>query len=513
MKHPPFEKFDHYYPFQEEVIDKVLSSKKKIVFINGPPGTGKSLIGMSIAFEFRRSLYLCTTKSLQQQLAKDFMDYPILFGRSNYPCIMSKFTESQFPKISCEDCLSGHEEGEGISCKGRCLYQQAKKIALSAGLAILNTAYYLTETNFIGRFAERNMVIVDECDLLEGALLNFVELNISDSMLSRLKLPPPEYKTKWESWKEWATVISPKLLEQVDKLSKQVTTHSHIDEIRHFRRVKALLSKVSIFKELLNETWIYQEFKHEVKGARYSFKPTWISEIAHQYFWSHAEKFVLMSGTPPIPRTLGLEKEEWDWIEVPSQFPPERRPVYYIGAASLTQKTMDVERPKIIPAIKNILSKHKGEKGLMHTVSYNLASYILNNIQDNRLISHDNGVRDKERLLQRFRDSLDPLVLVSPSMDRGIDLPFDLCRFIIIVKVPYPDLSDKQTAKRLYSSSFGQYWYRGEAVRSIIQMSMRGMRAVEDECQTYIIDSNFENLYSKCHSEFPEWWSKSLEIV
>lgn len=511
---PPFSKFPSYRSFQEDVLSRVRASRKKVVFINGPPGTGKSLIGMSLAYDHQRSIYLATTKPLQEQLIKDFPEPEaiMLQGRANYPCIVSKFTEAQFPEVSCEDCLSD-EEGAGISCKRRCLYQLQKKRALGAGIAILNTAYYLTETNFVGRFRDWSLVVVDECDLLEKAILSFVEINISDKFLARLKLEPPEYKTKWESWKEWAYPVYAKLTEEVVRLSAVTKPTSSRDELRYFRRVKALQSKVNIFATLLDESWIYQEMKGYRGAINYSFKPTWISEIAKQYFWDSANKFVLMSGTPPLPKVLGLEQSEWDWVEVPNQFPPERRPVFYAGIANLTAKTMEVERPKVIPIIKHILSKYPDSKGLIHTVSYALADYITGNINNGRLISHETGVGRREELLKKFRKAPLPLVMVSPSMDRGVDLPYDLCRFIIIVKVPYPDLGDKQTAKRLYSSAFGQYWYRSETARSIIQMSMRGMRNADDQCDTWILDSQFENFYTKTNELFPDWWKKSLEVV
>ena len=517
---PPFSKFPSYRSFQEEVIEQSIASTKKVVFINGPPGSGKSLIGMSIAYNFGRSLYICTTKPLQSQLLNDFPEFPMLMGRANYPCTMSQYTESKFPEITCDDCLASHDQdaealfGQAISCKGRCEYEQMKRMALKANLAILNTSYFLTESNFIGRFSGRDMVIVDECDCIEGAILNFVEVNVSDRMLERLNLAPPVYKTKWESWKEWSEPISGILIKQVTEMVGRMKSKTTLDpkELKQLKRLKNLLSKIEIFKDNLDDSWIYQEIGGE-RGSTHSFKPTWISDIARKYFWNHGKRFILMSGTPPLPKLLGLEPEEWEWIDVPNQFDPARRPVYYTGSANLTQKTMVEERPKIIPVIVDILSKYPKQKGLIHTVSYNLANYILENIKSSRLVSHGNGSKERENLISRFKESDFPLVIISPSMERGLDLPMDYCRFIIIVKTMFPDLSNKQTARRLYSSSFGQYWYRWATVTSIVQASMRGMRSAEDQCDTFILDSQFANLYSKNYELFPGWWRESLRIV
>ena len=53
-----------------------------------------------------------------------------------------------------------------------------------------------------------------------------------------------------------------------------------------------------------------------------------------------------------------------------------------------------------------------------------------------RLVQHDAAHRVSE--LERFKATSFPLVMVSPSMDRGVDLPGDLCRFIVVMKMPYP---------------------------------------------------------------------------
>ena len=100
--------------------------------------------------------------------------------------------------------------------------------------------------------------------------------------------------------------------------------------------------------------------------------------------------------------------------------------------------------------------------------------------------------------------------MVSPSMDRGIDLPYDLCRVIILVKVPWPNLGDPQISRRLYSSSDGQTWYAVQTIRTIIQGTGRGMRAEDDFCVSYILDDQFRRLYKDYYHLFPKWWREAL---
>jgi Rad3-related DNA helicase len=80
----------------------------------------------------------------------------------------------------------------------------------------------------------------------------------------------------------------------------------------------------------------------------------------------------------------------------------------------------------------------------------------------------------------------------------------------VICKVPFPNLGDKQISARLHSKG-GNLWYRVQAVRSIVQMSGRGMRHEDDYCETYILDSQFvSNLWKQSKQLFPNWWVEAL---
>jgi Rad3-related DNA helicase len=97
-------------------------------------------------------------------------------------------------------------------------------------------------------------------------------------------------------------------------------------------------------------------------------------------------------------------------------------------------------------------------------------------------------------------------------MDRGIDLPDDECRFIIIVKVPFPDLGDRQVSARFYSGGFGKQWYAWQTACSIVQMTGRAVRHETDFADSYILDRQFERFYGQHNSLFPQWWKDSLKV-
>ena len=95
-------------------------------------------------------------------------------------------------------------------------------------------------------------------------------------------------------------------------------------------------------------------------------------------------------------------------------------------------------------------------------------------------------------------------------MDRGVDLPEEECRVVIIAKVPYPDLGDPQVNKRVYSSRDGSHWYAHKAVSKIIQMSGRGVRSETDFAETFILDEQFRRIYHENIGMFPKWFKEAL---
>ena len=96
------------------------------------------------------------------------------------------------------------------------------------------------------------------------------------------------------------------------------------------------------------------------------------------------------------------------------------------------------------------------------------------------------------------------------SADRGVDLPDEYCRLIIVAKVPYPNLGDRMVSMRLHMRD-GQTWYTVETVRSVVQMAGRGVRHKEDYCRTVILDSQFaDGLWYRAGALFPKWFREAV---
>ena len=251
------------------------------------------------------------------------------------------------------------------------------------------------------------------------------------------------------------------------------------------------------------------------EGSKLIFRPLWMTEsLAHEYLWRHGHKFLLMSASfypkPILAKTLGLDTDDMDFHEVPSQFPVENRPVYCYPAANMTSKTTDIELPKLIGMIKQIVDNYPDVKGIIHAVSYKLASKIIEGVDNKRLITHN--TTDRQDVIDHFINSKDPLILVSPSLERGISLEEDLCRLIIIAKCPYLYLGDRVVSARLYGSRMGQSWYTATMLLTILQMSGRGVRSKDDKADCYILDLQAKNAITKYPSFLPSWWLEAVEF-
>lgn len=97
-------------------------------------------------------------------------------------------------------------------------------------------------------------------------------------------------------------------------------------------------------------------------------------------------------------------------------------------------------------------------------------------------------------------------------MDRGVDLKDDDCRVVVVAKVPFPYLGDKQVSARLHSPG-GQAWYTVQTIRTLVQMTGRGVRHEDDWCESYVLDSvMLKQLWKKDKRLFPGWWAEAVDL-
>jgi len=502
---------------QPDAIRTIVLSRKKYSVLEAPTGMGKSLIGMSAGRLLGKTTYLVHSRVLQVQLANDFEGVPILWGRQNYKCL-----RNNDEAIFCDACT--HRRGSACQFVPQFPYRVARGMAASSNLRTLNYDYFITATQVpTSNFKANDLVVVDEADSLEDVLISHIGIKIPQSLLRRMSLILPNYKTASgtngvSDWKAWGVKtlnsisIKAKKLEQEIHLFDDLVTLAQANAMRTLSNLKRLMTSLEYFVECVDDKWLYEDKTGDGVYGYIQFRPIWMNQfLAEKYLWNNGSKFALMSATfPPLPvlsKLLGINSSDIEYHRFKSTFPVERRKIVVDPVANLTYKQMDSEIPKLLKRVKEILEEHKNEKGLIHTVSYKLANEIMK-LGNDRLILH--GASNKIDMVESFKKSDKPLVLVSPSSERGISLDHDWCRFIIFAKAPYDSLNDKLVNSRIYGGNIGQLWYTSKMLMTVVQGCGRGMRSASDYCRSYILDRQISDAINRNITLIPEWFREAM---
>jgi Rad3-related DNA helicase len=512
----------------------------KVVFLEAPTGVGKTIIA-ELSRRYwgaKRTAYLCTTKSLQDQFKGDFEYAHVLRGRRNFP---TADHELQFPMLNagdcfreeetfpaCSGCVEGEDRkaGEAIShcllCHpmSACPYTAAKVKAYASPLVCMNTAYFLVENRYVGglttirgargeeaRPNPFDLVILDECDSVEGALLSFESVVVTAKMRRAMGMSSPDRKTVEASWKDWVREEAlPRARTYVEGLGKPKP-----DTIRHHRAATQTLEDLRrLAAGLEGGGWVYESETGKMPDARRPivFKPVRVDKVAPGALWKHGKKWLCMSATIISPdelaEGLGLERDDWASVAVDSAFGKERRPVVVKPIADMTLKNKEEAWPVVANAIRGLLVRYPRENVLVHTVSYELTRYLEEKLgvvckaQGRSLLAYLDPSQ-REEMLASFKIAGwggKGAVMLAASFDRGIDLPAEECRVVVVAKCPFPYLGDKQVRARLHSKG-GQLWYDTQTIRSLVQMTGRGMRSADDWCVSVILDKQFMKIWKE----------------
>ena len=200
-------------------------------------------------------------------------------------------------------------------------------------------------------------------------------------------------------------------------------------------------------------------------------------------------------------------------FRIPSTFDFSKSPIYYIHGHKMSREFINESFSINAGIINKILKspKHSNEKGIIHTGSYknawDLKKMLDEEVQDRIFIYSDS--KEKQDILKKFAKSKNG-VLIGPTLTEGIDLPDDGCRFIIILKVPYPYLGDELVKAKV---SLFPKWYNSETSNAIIQGVGRGNRHPNDWSTTYILDGSFAKLYGETREQYAPEFRERIKLL
>ena len=493
-----------------EIYEAILNGYKYIVLEAGT-GTGKSVIAATLARKLENAYILTMTKQLQSQYLDDFEDYgfTLVKGKGNFRC--SKYKEDSIT----ESCDMGRCVLEGYRCEYKtspfnfekcnnekvCPFILQKSKAIQSDVIITNYAYAFVEFNFNQDFHKRELLVCDEAHNLESRIMDLLSLEFNlrelkeeaGISLSEEKLDSLNNEGV-VTWVDFIDEITKSYEKKSEKLKSQRSKNT-----KAFKRLKNINKRIDDFKRFVAyiqkdpNNWIID---YDSYSQRISFKPIRIDNYAKETLLDNGDICLFMSASildyGKFAKWLGIDEDEIYAIRRKSPFNLARNPIKTYDGLDMSYRNLKANAPRTIPVIRDILERHKNEKGIIHTVSYSCKDYLMEELDDDRLIDHN--TRNRAKVLRKFERSRKPLVLVSPSMGEGVDLPGDKCRFQIIYTIPYPNIQDKQTKarKRIEPS-----WYDYQTVISIVQTYGRGMRSEDDYCKTYFIDSRLDSYISK----------------
>lgn len=530
--------YPSWQPGQWDTIVRLASSDKKIILLEAPTGSGKSGLAVGYATLMGEPLLVLTgTLQLQDQYEAQ-LGLLTARGRPNFPCQLDpavmaseavctvgsachhkSYTRHLFyPDLEhdAETCVSCQKSGDVP-----CMYYYQRFVAESAGEVVLNYPYWLALANYSGAFQKRAIMVFDEAHALEDEVRRFATVRFTRRQADLLSLTipwmPAEDVAAWGAWVKTGRMRMAREYRAITQGTAGPPAGGHDEQRR--KSLLAFCRAADMLFSQPSDSWVGEkEIIRGMETGTTTFKPIWVSGVSQRVLTRHfGEKVILMSGTILDPDmycdSLGLNTDDVDFIRVPSTFPAERRPFYYepIGKLNVNDPT---KITRLVTGIDQILDKYPSRRGIIHTVSYKLAEYIVTRSRHSpRMIGHDS--KNKVAQLNYYKTRSDG-IWISPSSGVGLDLPYDLCEFQIIAKLPFPDLGDKQIKQRMKTGPDGRplpsasRWYNWLTACQLIQMYGRGMRAPDDRCDTYLLDGNYGWFRHYFRSVAPEWVLKAM---
>jgi len=507
--------FSDFREGQLEVAGQIAGSQKEFFILQAPPGSGKSMVAMTTSRlaqeiapepESWRTIITVATKQLQSQYVRDF-NIPQMFGRGNFLCAKSD------ERTTCDYGLCQVKRGCTREEKWfTCHYHRQKKQVAKARECVLNIAYFLYESNYVGEFRGADLLVLDEGHLLENMVSQFVGISFYRSVFQRLRLAFPEVKTVGDvvTWAEdCELLVEAKLMAINGRIERsQYPDEVDVRAVTRLEQIHKSLNTIQAEVAKDPEMWaLYSQLES------FEVKPILVSSYSHKVVFEKAKKKLIMSATILDPEeyafNIGIPKGSYEWVDIPSTFEPNNRPVNYWPVAKVSGKTLQDSLQKVASAIDQVAAVFPEEKGVIHTVSYGLTKLLVENCScSDRFIHHLRRTRDDA--IRDFMATSEPAILISPSVTIGLDLPGDAGRFLIVAKLQFPDLSDPIVQAKMHLSN---KWYAWQTACALVQSTGRIVRTEEDYGTSVILDQNLTWFSRKYSNLLPVWWKEAFYVL
>lgn len=503
------DKFPVWRDGQDTLFWDILDSKKRFSVHNAPTGSGKSLAYMTAAIAAgKRVAFLTASKGLQDQVTADF-EHSGLFdmrGLQNYTCKalaegghLEDMWVKRWGRPTCDvgPCTAG------LRCDLKdngCDYFDAYRLACLRNLVSTNYAYWVAIHKYGQGLGKFDMLILDEAHQADSALSAALSIEFTQKDFKELKSAPPKATAPLQNWRMWGRVQLARIQGKLDfyaqgsKIGQRTESPGHVMLVRDTDLPDA--SELKFWKKLSGkcqtlsdstDDWIIET---DTFSGNIRIAPAWVRTYAESCLFLGIPRVVLLSATvrPKITSLLGIPEDNYEFLEYPSTFPVERRPIYWIPTIALNYRSTPEDLRTWIVRIDQILARRLDRKGIIHTVSFPRQQY-LKTYSRFRDIMYANTPTNTKDVVQSFRNAEAPAILVSPSVGMGFDFPFKKARFQIISKIPFRDA--RGAILRIQAEEDPNYLNYLTA-QDLDQIYGRPMRSSDDFAETIIVDDNIE---------------------
>lgn len=520
---PP--KFVRWYDDQITAIDKVVFNPKRFTALAMPTGSGKSVTGVAAALlhpGVTRALYLTSTKGLQDQLAADFHACGLVDvrGARNYRCdavqpggVLDRYQRGRWT-VRCDEgpCRAG------IRCtmapnraepnrRPDCAYYGGLFDARRGSLVATNYAMYLAGEEYAEGLGAFDLLILDEAHDAEKELESFLTIEVTTDDCKKIGTTLIK-SDDLDDWRNWAEHHRGPLASKIE--GRELMPPQDPDGVRDLQMLKRILGVLQRIADVDPVDWVL-----DCDGLRAKIAPLRVSKYAEAALFRKTPHVLLMSATMTRKTTqlLGIAADDLHFWECPSRFPVERRPIRSINTTPPVRvdfRMHDTTKHMWMRRIDRLIEPRRalGWKGVIHTVSYQRMKELFAwSEHKDIMLAHDTG--NTREMVEQFKRSTGPRILVSPSIVTGYDFPGDECRFQILGKVPQMHMEDPiMKARKVIDPEYAGYM----AMLKIVQACGRGMRGPTDWCETFVVDDHFADWFLKRYRKHcPRWFLDAIE--
>lgn len=542
---------------QPQMIDRVLQefivNEKRDVVLCAPTGAGKSIIAAVVAealpgliraylpnllpIPTLASQILMGTNALVHQYWDTFNNHPdilLLKGANNYDCEAFEATAEACAFHAMKD----HPELADLMHKcSRCEFRKSRNVMNLTKHVITNYSYHFVERLYSQHFEPRVLTVYDEAHTLNDLFVDHCAIHISekkmvaysDEVAETLKMGNASHFHLFRKVAEH--IKNGKLNEKtyMSYLTELLQTYNELSGMYDGEAEYALRSKsLPLYKKMTSlsrkykglgckiDDFINYAFDHvidnNVDTLELMIKPIFVSDMFDSLRNSVFNLF--MSATVDenyLVRTLSLDKEKTAFIMLDPVFDPENKKVIFFNPLHLSAATLKEPETskKLMNNVKIIASKHAHENGIILAPSFQLveqmAEGIRKHVKSLKVFEHKRGEKLVD-ILEKFKRTTVPSVLISPSIYEGIDLKDDLARWNIMIKAPFPSLGDKRIKRimQAYPDIFETI-----VIHKLVQGAGRAVRSTTDHAITYILDTNAKRLFMSVRNI----WKNEFKIL